>query len=56
MPIVRMAEEVVKDKGLRFLTHDKIPNGDEGISIGFSFYILLFLFRISNIGERRRKF
>jgi hydrogenase maturation protein HypF len=34
VPIVRMAEEVVKEKGLRFLTHDKIPNGDEGISIG----------------------
>jgi len=29
-----MSEELVKKKGLRFLTHDKIPNGDEGISIG----------------------
>ncbi len=34
VPIVRMAEALVKEKGLRFLTHDKIPNGDEGISIG----------------------
>ncbi len=34
VPIVKMTEEVVKEKGLRFLTHDKIPNGDEGISIG----------------------
>lgn len=34
VPIVRMSEELVKKKGLRFLTHDKIPNGDEGISIG----------------------
>lgn len=34
VPIVKMAEALVKDKGLRFLTHDKIPNGDGGISIG----------------------
>jgi hydrogenase maturation protein HypF len=34
LPIVRMAEALVKEKGLMFLTHDKIPNGDEGISIG----------------------
>jgi hydrogenase maturation protein HypF len=34
VPIVRMAEALVKEKGLRFLTHDKIPNGDGGISIG----------------------
>ncbi len=34
VPIVKMTEALVKDKGLRFLTHDKIPNGDEGISIG----------------------
>lgn len=34
VPIIRMAEELVKEKGLKFLTHDKIPNGDEGISIG----------------------
>jgi len=34
IPIVRMTEELVKEKGLKFLTHDKIPNGDEGISIG----------------------
>jgi hydrogenase maturation protein HypF len=34
VPIVRMAEALVKAKGLRFLTHDKIPNGDGGISAG----------------------
>ena len=34
VPIVRMAEALVKEKGLRFLTHDKIPNGDGGISVG----------------------
>ena len=34
VPIVRMTEELVKEKGLRFLTHDTIPNGDEGISLG----------------------
>ncbi|MCD6210800.1 MAG: hypothetical protein J7J01_07960 [Methanophagales archaeon] len=34
IPIVRMTEELVKEKGLMFLTHDRIPNGDEGISIG----------------------
>ncbi len=34
VPIVRMAEELVKEKGLKFLTHDKIPNGDGGISAG----------------------
>ena len=34
VPIVKMAEALVKDTGLTFLTHDKIPNGDEGISMG----------------------
>jgi hydrogenase maturation protein HypF len=34
LPIVKMAEDEVKEKGLTFLTHDKIPNGDQGISIG----------------------
>ena len=34
LPIVKMAEAVVKNKGLRFLTHGTIPNGDGGISIG----------------------
>lgn len=34
VPLVRMAELMVKEKGLRFLTHDKIPNGDGGISVG----------------------
>lgn len=34
LPIVKMAEALVKNKGLRFLTHGTIPNGDGGISIG----------------------
>jgi hydrogenase maturation protein HypF len=34
VPIVRMAEALVKEKGLRFLTHDRIPNGDGGLSVG----------------------
>lgn len=34
VPIVRMAEALVREKGLMFLTHDKIPNGDGGISVG----------------------
>jgi hydrogenase maturation protein HypF len=34
VPIVKMAETLVKEKGLTFLTHDKIPNGDGGISAG----------------------
>ncbi|RJS78007.1 hypothetical protein CW713_09790 [Methanophagales archaeon] len=32
IPIVRMTEELVKEKELKFLTHDR--NGDDGISIG----------------------
>ena len=34
VPIVRMVENFVKDGGLKFLTHNQIPNGDGGISIG----------------------
>jgi len=34
VPIVRMTAELVKEKGLKFLTHNNIPNGDEGISLG----------------------
>jgi hydrogenase maturation protein HypF len=34
LPIVRMAEALVKAKGLTFLTHERIPNGDGGISVG----------------------
>jgi hydrogenase maturation protein HypF len=34
LPIVRMAEAVVNEKGLRFLTHEQVPNGDGGISVG----------------------
>ncbi len=34
LPIVKMAEALVKNKGLMFLTHGTIPNGDGGISIG----------------------
>jgi len=34
LPIVRMVEGLVKAKGLTFLTHERIPNGDGGISAG----------------------
>jgi hydrogenase maturation protein HypF len=34
LPIVRMAERLVKAKGFTFLTHDRIPNGDGGVSVG----------------------
>ncbi len=34
LPIVRMAERLVTDRGLTFLTHDRIPNGDGGVSVG----------------------
>ena len=34
LPIVSMAERLVKAKGFTFLTHDRIPNGDGGISVG----------------------
>jgi hydrogenase maturation protein HypF len=34
LPIVRMAERLVKDKGFTFLTHNRVPNGDGGVSVG----------------------
>lgn len=34
VPVVRMAEELVKEEGLSFLTHERIPNGDGGIAAG----------------------
>lgn len=34
LPIVRLAEGLVKAQGLKFLTHERIPNGDGGISAG----------------------
>ncbi len=34
VPIVKMATPLVKARGLRFLTHERIPNGDGGISVG----------------------
>lgn len=33
-PICRMVEDAVKARGLRFITHDRVPNGDGGISVG----------------------
>ena len=33
-PIVRMAEDTVLSRGLRFAVHDRVPNGDGGISVG----------------------
>jgi hydrogenase maturation protein HypF len=32
--IVRMIDGFVRENGLELLTHDEIPNGDNGISIG----------------------
>ena len=34
IPIVEMIEEQVKKAGLKLIVHNKIPNGDGGISIG----------------------
>ncbi len=34
IPIVEMAEKRVRDKGLNFVVHNNIPNGDGGISVG----------------------
>ncbi len=34
VPIVRMVKEAVEKKGFIFLSHDRIPNGDQGISVG----------------------
>ncbi len=34
LPIVRMVREAVKKRGLTFITHNKVPNGDGGISVG----------------------
>lgn len=34
VPIVSMAESLAKENVLRFSTHNRVPNGDQGISIG----------------------
>lgn len=33
-PICKMTEDAVRSRGLRFITHDRVPNGDGGISVG----------------------
>jgi hydrogenase maturation protein HypF len=33
-PIASWTEEVVRARGLEFLTHERVPNGDGGISVG----------------------
>jgi len=33
-PICRMTEELVSKRGMKFVTHSKVPNGDGGISVG----------------------
>jgi hydrogenase maturation protein HypF len=33
-PISAWVEEVVEKRGLRFLAHERVPNGDGGISTG----------------------
>ena len=39
-PICRMVEEAVTERGLGFRTHDKVPNGDGGISVGQAYIAL----------------
>ena len=39
-PICRMVEDAVKERGLTFYTHDKVPNGDGGISVGQAYIAL----------------
>ncbi len=34
LPIVRMVKEAVEKRGLTLVTHNKVPNGDGGISVG----------------------
>ncbi len=34
LPIVSMIERLVADAGLSLLVHDRVPNGDGGISVG----------------------
>ena len=34
LPIVRLVRDAVEKKGLQFLTHNHVPNGDGGISAG----------------------
>lgn len=34
LPIMKMVKEFVESSGLTFLTHNRIPNGDGGISVG----------------------
>lgn len=34
LPIVRMVGDAVEEKGLMLVTHNRVPNGDGGISIG----------------------
>lgn len=34
LPIVKMAEQCVEKRGLKLMVHDKVPNGDGGISVG----------------------
>ena len=39
-PICKMVEDAVKQRGLTFYTHDKVPNGDGGISVGQAYIAL----------------
>ncbi len=34
LPIMNMVKQFVEDSGLTFLTHNRVPNGDGGISVG----------------------
>jgi len=34
VPIVKMAEELAEERGMRLIVHSRVPNGDGGISTG----------------------
>ena len=34
IPITNMVDSIVKKEGLKIIVHNRIPNGDDGISIG----------------------
>jgi len=34
LPIMRMVKEAVEKRGLKLITHNQVPNGDGGISVG----------------------
>ncbi len=47
VPIVKMAEELAEERGMRLIVHSRVPNGDGGISTGQAVCAL------ARAGERR---